>query len=1189
MSWRRILLVSLLFALLLGTGTWLFLDRADAVSTLVRDRLGDLLRPEVGLDGANIDVGEGRLRLRGLRVAAPSGDGDLLRLAEADCEVAFDPLGGLLSPHRISLRGLQLRLGPSLPAAGDLLEAPPSTAAGGDGGPAVRLPIVQIRESDVEFTLRVGIAPIRLENLELAAQPLAEEPGVLALEGSARLADLGATLSLTGRADLARGSIDIAVGVRDVPIDATALARLGTLFDLPIEDFEANCRLQRLAARLRIGADETDAAAPRFEVDGELAEVDARLPVIDYPLRGARMRLRASDRDGGTATVELDQTTAAGTIGVLATARADVDPLDPDLKLLVTGRDVAIDENLRGLLGGLPVGRRILAALDPREGRGDIDLFLHNPQRREDSVEMDLRLRGVTLAYHGFGNGPRRIGFPLPLRNAQGRVVLRDKLLHLEDVSAEIAAGSAAGSVTLSGRVDTAMAGGEEANLDIRAKGVPFGPELRGALGTLLHDTDLYDKLAPEGSADVEVLVRPRSQLAGGWAVNVRIDDAAVRWAGFPYRLEAVRGTAAARDAGVEFDLLGSRGGGEWTMRGRIPLAQPESGRIAGFEASVRMRDVPVDEELRRAAAVVVPELDTPWGACRPTGRLGGEVRVWRDTPEAELKYDLRVDCKDVRIELPAPPWYAAQLNGQVFAQGEGGRTRIDFDALRGRIGHTAADASPLAMLGSIDSTDPAVGTKSDLTFVVRDLPLDGQLGATLEALGAIGPGTWGALAPSGRTDLVCRHRHPPVDDNGLELVVQLLDVGSDAAILPRPARRMTGELTVRGGLLRFSDLRADLGDVEVRVTDGSVATRPGPDARTELAFTVSADNFPVDDGLAKLFGEPLQTAVRERKLSGQADVDALQLRFLLPQAGNALPFETTIGGQLRLQDVGVTLGTGREALRVDGLRGYVRLDESTVSTAGGGLRGALQGCSLQFLRHRLDNVQAGFSADARELLLHSLRADLDGGLLQNTADNSLAFAYLLPGDESPNGRLSANLAFERVDVFSFLTASGWTSPPYSGSASGTIVLDRLDGDDLVGATGRGDLTIERGDLGVVPLFTAIYAQLPAPERPRFHKLQSRFRLADRRVFFDDLGLWSNLLAAQGKDTLDLDGYLDVELKLDNLLGPSADPLLMPLVTLFTQNIVRFHLAGPLRDLRAEKRWVTEGTPRRREALPMPP
>ena len=492
-------------------------------------------------------------------------------------------------------------------------------------------------------------------------------------------------------------------------------------------------------------------------------------------------------------------------------------------------------------------------------------------------------------------------------------------------------------------------------------------------------------------------------------------------------------------------------------------------------------------------------------------------------------------------------------------------------------------------MLGSIDSTDPAVGTKSDLTFVVRDLPLDGQLGATLEALGAIGPGTWSALAPSGRTDLVCRHRHPAVDGNGLELVVQLLDVGSDASILPRPARRMTGELTVRGGLLRFADLRADLGDVEVRVTDGSVTTLPAPDARTELAFTVSADNFPVDDGLAKLFGEPLQTAIRERRLSGQADVDSLRLRFLLPPAGNELPFETTIGGQLRLQDVGVTLGTGREALRVDGLRGYVRLDESTVSAAGGGLRGALQGCSLQFLRHRLDNVQAGFSADAKELLLHSLRADLDGGLLQNTADNSLAFAYRLPGDEVPTGRLRANLAFERVDVFSFLTASGWTSPPYSGSASGTLVLERLDGDDLVGAAGRGDLTIERGDLGVVPLFTAIYAQLPAPERPRFHKLQSRFRLADRRVFLDDLGLWSNLLAAQGKGTLDLDGYLDVELKLDNLLGPSADPLLMPLVTLFTQNIVRFHLAGPLRDLRAEKRWVTEGTPRRREALPMPP
>ena len=42
----------------------------------------------------------------------------------------------------------------------------------------------------------------------------------------------------------------------------------------------------------------------------------------------------------------------------------------------------------------------------------------------------------------------------------------------------------------------------------------------------------------------------------------------------------------------------------------------------------------------------------------------------------------------------------------------------------------------------------------------------------------------------------------------------------------------------------------------------------------------------------------------------------------------------------------------------------------------------------------------------------------------------------------------------------------------------------------------------------------------------------------------------------------------DVELTLDNLLGSSADPLLMPLIDYLAKNIVTFYLHGYLRDLR---------------------
>jgi hypothetical protein len=90
-------------------------------------------------------------------------------------------------------------------------------------------------------------------------------------------------------------------------------------------------------------------------------------------------------------------------------------------------------------------------------------------------------------------------------------------------------------------------------------------------------------------------------------------------------------------------------------------------------------------------------------------------------------------------------------------------------------------------------------------------------------------------------------------------------------------------------------------------------------------------------------------------------------------------------------------------------------------------------------------------------------------------------------------------------------------------------------------------------------------------------------------VTFEKLEVRSNLLGVNGVGTLDLDGYLDIRMTLDNLLGTSADPLVMPLIDEFAKGIIRFHLFGYLRDLRTEKRWVTERSPTRRQILPMPP
>jgi hypothetical protein len=192
-------------------------------------------------------------------------------------------------------------------------------------------------------------------------------------------------------------------------------------------------------------------------------------------------------------------------------------------------------------------------------------------------------------------------------------------------------------------------------------------------------------------------------------------------------------------------------------------------------------------------------------------------------------------------------------------------------------------------------------------------------------------------------------------------------------------------------------------------------------------------------------------------------------------------------------------------------------------------------------------------------------------------------------GDGAP-GKLAFDLEFQGVSLREFLLHCGQTNTPYKGTAVGWVRLDELRGTDFVDMTGEGRLTILDGDLGTVPIFTAIYALMAEQNRPRFEQLSVSCRVADRELTLDDLTLRSPLIAVDGGGTMSMEGYLDIVLTTDTLLGGSADMLLLPpVIQMITSSLVRFHLHGHLRDLHAEQRWFAQGDPRRRRLLPVPP
>lgn len=1198
MSWRRILLLSMVLVIALVATTLALLQNSSAATEFVRRSLSAALAPQVDVAATTIELQAGRLSVSGLEVHDPTAPGRrLLRVPSGHVDLQIEPFGDGVALRHVLLEGAEIELGPTWPTAAQLFVEQSDSGAG-----VPTLPVIELRGGSAKLHLCADEPPLELSRIDVHAVPLAAAPKRLQLQGTVELRDPVASLTLRGEIDVETGGGWFSLETGGIELSQLCVARLLDLADVEVTGLAAGGRLESLTAICRLPPSTAADRTPTLELKAELA--DALLHAEELPDLVRR------------ATVSVHVDTAADEVHALFRQRDEVGDLqvttrvrelsgEPRVDLRARGRDVRVDDDVLTALRAFPIGRRVVDALAPTDGRADIDLYLEDPHRRGGDVELDLRLFDVAMSFQGFeASEDRRIGFPLPLEHASGRVVLRDGVILLRDMQAQITPAAGGGSVTVRGRIDVDRPRGEDLSLDIRGVGLAFGNDLREALATLLPETGaaLYDDLGPEGRADVAVLVRPGSELDGQWAVSITPRDAAMRWRGFPYRLDDLRGSIRVRHRTARFDLTGRHGDGGLTMRGRIPMDRDDHTLAESFEAVIDLEQLAVDQDLRDAVVVVEQDLAAHWDDAQPVGRLSGRVKVRRAPgDDEELSHDVRLLLEGVDLQLPVARWRALDLRGQVLIQGRGADARVDFDALRGELVHDelvqgGGQPARLALLGSLRfpaSTDAApapIDVERDLAFVVRDLELSEQLGLTLGEQQLLGKSTWDALRPSGRVDLVCLDRQRLAAPHDLQLVVQLLDVRSDAPMLPRTAEHMTGELHVEGGELTFREVRGKLGNADVQCANGRVRRLPAPDGRSEISFDVHAEDFPVDDGIANLFSGPLQEAVRERNLRGIADVDSLSLRFLVPTDDDSEhPFSTTIRGSIELGGVDMQLGRGSEGIRLQDLQGLVTLAESTVTESGGQLVGTIGRGSLSLFGHPFEAVDAVFHADATKLELDALKTRIHAGELRNATPGEPALTYLLPAPNVPEGRLRADLAFEDVDVFSLLNTGGWQNPPYTGIASGRLTLHRLDGNDVVGAEADGTLRIERANLGRVPLFTAIYAQLPSADQPRFNELDLRYRVDTEAMVFEQLDIRSDIIAAKGRGTLDLDGYLDIEMSLDNLLGQSADPLVMPLIDYLAKNLVTFRLYGHLRNLQARTDFAGSNTPGRSPVLPMPP
>lgn len=1187
MTWRRITILTAAIVAALLVGTWFVLQRTGVARDFVRQRLGELLATSFHLQDAQVDLFGGSITLEDIAISDPAREGKNLVAADSvHLGVEADPLGNVLALHEVEVDGLRVDIDLTAAHAPDLSRllreqrAQTGVTAGiGEVTPA------RLTRGHARIRVDDQVPDLEFSDVELQLQRTRSDDGSSdrkkgALRGRAHCKNLEVDVELLGEIDLQSQRIRLQARIAGLLVDATFLRRLAPLLRSELRDDLASGKLEELVLQLELAIDGSAEAVASSSF--AFADVTCSIPQVPVPLRSASVRGTVSTEAGGTARFTGTRLLPTGTTEV--TAKIAGFFTEPQLEVRGNGRGVQIDDTVRSALRTFQAGRSVVDGLQPTTGEADFDLYLRIGGEDDGTVDLDVQLHGVALSYQGFGPEETRAAFPLPVVEAQGRVHLRDDVVSIEEVTAKLAPEAGGGEVRIAGRVDPKRTGPEQVSIDLDAQRVQFTPALRAALAQLVHDDGaLYDQFAPEGAAAVRLRIRPTPGESSTWQVVVSPLGARARWTGFPLPLENVHGQIIARSEGLQIDLDASYGGGSAELRGRLmaPMDQPGSLTLGSIDLRIRGKSVPFDAEMRKATSALAPKLDAVWQELAPSGRADTTLYIRRDKAEGELLYDLALDLHEGHALPRSFPLPVTKARGQVLVHGRGEEIHVQVDAVRGLLQEQRQKPAELAVVGTL-YTGPD-GYREDLTAVVRGLELDAELGATLERTGAVGKGTWDVLRPSGLVDLILRQ-----ETNGgattREYDVLLRGVRSDAEMLPMPATDAHGELQVTDGVLRFSDLRARMGPALVSCGNGYV----GPsqtEGRSEVAFTVSSQGFPLDDTFARLFVGPMKQAVLDRQLRGALDIHGLSMRFLLPQDGTDQPIETVLQGSVSALDVELLLGT-----RIQQLNGNVTLEESHVTQQGGTIRGNFSKGSLVLFSHPFGEASADFDIEPDSFRLRNLAFTLHGGNVagRDPAVPALTYAF---GDEKGNpGTLSVDLVYGGMSLREFLVHCGVANTPFHGTARGSVQLDRLDGFDFVDMQGRGEVAVDDGNLGTVPLFTAIYALMTEKNRPRFESLAAKFDVRGRRMEFSDLELRSPLVTLRGGGEMSMEGYLDVTVTTDNFLGGGADMLLLPpVIQMITSNLVRFHLFGHLRDVQAEQRWFAQRDPRRQHLQPVPP
>lgn len=727
------------------------------------------------------------------------------------------------------------------------------------------------------------------------------------------------------------------------------------------------------------------------------------------------------------------------------------------------------------------------------------------------------------LVHRGRFEHPR---LPQALQRLEGKLALNSRGLHVDWLKAHL------GESTV--RLSDAFAdwSGLQLSGRLQAAGLMVSQALASKLPQRAEQA--WEQLRPSGAIDLDVTLQRRGDR---WTCRGKTELLGVDtlFSDFPYPVTQVIGQ-------IEFDQsrywtsgLSARAGGQ-----RLQVAFDQAWGDEAQPAWLSMTadgPVPIDSSL---LAALTPRGQSESGLeafVRSLAPSGGihlvSAQFEQDASgQPHKKLDLRVSNGTLRYK--AFPYSLYDIRGQILVRDDWVRL-VGFQAGNSDNATIQCDGRFLNL--PHDAPHPTDGRwQMVLRFEAQELPLDEALRAALDGQARQ---TWDSLSPSGvldqaeitihhadlwdepRVGIVARQDPRPTIDNRT--------ISLRAADIPYRIDLVQGSLDYDGDTIQLRSLDGRHDSTRI-VADGRCRRTSSGRWRMDLDIHSGSRLHPDAELIGSLPGGT-RGALQRLQLRGPLSARGT-VGVLMPSPSEpAAQVDWDIVFQLEGNHIG-DVGPVRDLRGEITMRG--QYDDDAVAA-----QGELAIDSMHVHAQQITQIRGPFGIRDDILLLGEtyLQAASFGELpeLPEPARRRLE-GRIFGGQATLSGRVGLSdgafdvtTSLDQVDIATLLTDLGQGNNAVRGKAEGQL---RLEG--VVGAahllTGSGVANLSEANLYQLPLLISVFNSLRVKpsEAVAFTDAATRFSIYGESVTFNELRLWGDLIALDGKGTMNRSQEVDL-------------------------------------------------------------